>query len=234
MEQNKVRTYLLYAVGEIALVMIGILLALQVNNWNEAQTLQKLEIETLSEIQQALSQDIEILNENLLELDEKGQTARDLINHVENQKPYSDEIGRSMLDVYYHRGYKTFNTAAFELLKQRGFGIIQNDELRKQITNYYTTSLADINSILNRLENLNLLQAENAFKHYKIYSYEEKSYMRPYDYGEVLADPKVFGPFYHFNTMIRTYHGNLTSFKQKSEVVLEAVNTELKERVKAQ
>ena len=35
MEQNKVRTYLLYALGEIALVMIGILLALQVNNWNE-------------------------------------------------------------------------------------------------------------------------------------------------------------------------------------------------------
>ncbi len=35
MEQNKVRTYLLYAFGEILLVMIGILLALQVNNWNE-------------------------------------------------------------------------------------------------------------------------------------------------------------------------------------------------------
>ncbi|WP_146198504.1 DUF6090 family protein [Rhodohalobacter mucosus] len=35
MEQNKVRTYTLYAVGEVALVMIGILLALQVNNWNE-------------------------------------------------------------------------------------------------------------------------------------------------------------------------------------------------------
>lgn len=37
MEQNKVRTYLLYAIGEITLVMIGILLALQVNNWNEAR-----------------------------------------------------------------------------------------------------------------------------------------------------------------------------------------------------
>ena len=34
-EQNKVRAYIFYAIGEIALVMIGILLALQVNNWNE-------------------------------------------------------------------------------------------------------------------------------------------------------------------------------------------------------
>ena len=32
---NKVAKYLLYAIGEIALVMIGILLALQVNNWKE-------------------------------------------------------------------------------------------------------------------------------------------------------------------------------------------------------
>lgn len=37
MEQNKTRTYFLYATGEIALVMIGILLALQVNNWNETK-----------------------------------------------------------------------------------------------------------------------------------------------------------------------------------------------------
>ena len=35
MEQNKIRSYILYAIGEIALVMVGILLALQVNNWNE-------------------------------------------------------------------------------------------------------------------------------------------------------------------------------------------------------
>ncbi|MDX1591758.1 MAG: DUF6090 family protein [Balneolaceae bacterium] len=35
MEQNKTRTYLVYAIGEILLVVIGILIALQVNNWNE-------------------------------------------------------------------------------------------------------------------------------------------------------------------------------------------------------
>lgn len=35
MEQNKIRTYLFYAIGEILLVVIGILIALQVNTWNE-------------------------------------------------------------------------------------------------------------------------------------------------------------------------------------------------------
>jgi len=34
-EEDNVRKYLLYAVGEILLVVIGILIALQINNWNE-------------------------------------------------------------------------------------------------------------------------------------------------------------------------------------------------------
>lgn len=40
--QGKVKNYLLYAAGEILLVVVGILLALQVNNWNEAGKRQKL------------------------------------------------------------------------------------------------------------------------------------------------------------------------------------------------
>jgi exonuclease VII small subunit len=35
MTESNVRTYALYAVGEIALVVLGILIALQINNWNE-------------------------------------------------------------------------------------------------------------------------------------------------------------------------------------------------------
>lgn len=46
MSKNNVKNYLLYAFGEIALVMIGILLALQVNNWNETRK-QKQELSSI-------------------------------------------------------------------------------------------------------------------------------------------------------------------------------------------
>jgi uncharacterized membrane-anchored protein len=36
-ENGRVRRYLLYAVGEVTLVVVGILIALQVNNWNEGR-----------------------------------------------------------------------------------------------------------------------------------------------------------------------------------------------------
>lgn len=59
MEQNKLRTYLWYASGEIFLVMIGILLALQVNNWNEQRKEAKLTDTYLTALREDLTLDIE-------------------------------------------------------------------------------------------------------------------------------------------------------------------------------
>ena len=70
MEQNKTTMYLKYAVGEIALVMIGILLALQVNNWNENRIKDALEREYMVQLLDDAREDsvffesrISILNE---------------------------------------------------------------------------------------------------------------------------------------------------------------------------
>jgi len=61
--ENKFSKYLLYAFGEIALVMTGILLALQVNNWNEERIL-RMQIKTnLLNLSSAISQDLELLNQ---------------------------------------------------------------------------------------------------------------------------------------------------------------------------
>jgi len=61
--ENKFSKYLIYAIGEIALVMIGILLALQVNNWNEERNL-KTQIKTnLINLSSAIRQDLELLNQ---------------------------------------------------------------------------------------------------------------------------------------------------------------------------
>src|SRR6056297_2135301 len=63
LSENKLTKYLLYAIGEIALVMLGILLALQVNNWNENRKSKKTETYVLNEILSNLNEDDAILNE---------------------------------------------------------------------------------------------------------------------------------------------------------------------------
>ena len=59
---NRVVKYLRYAIGEILLVVVGILIALQINNWNERQKAKVYEIKMLSEIRNAMISDIELFN----------------------------------------------------------------------------------------------------------------------------------------------------------------------------
>ena len=62
--ENKTVNYLKYAVGEIALVMIGILLALQVSNWNELRKQRIEELETLKNIKSDFTNAINEFEEN--------------------------------------------------------------------------------------------------------------------------------------------------------------------------
>ena len=63
LDENKTGRYLKYAVGEIVLVMIGILLALQVNNWNNNRELKKKEHKVMESLHKEFS-------ENLVRFDE--------------------------------------------------------------------------------------------------------------------------------------------------------------------
>ena len=50
MQKNKFTTYLLYAIGEIVLVVIGILIAVQINNWNQERKVRRQEQALLKKI----------------------------------------------------------------------------------------------------------------------------------------------------------------------------------------
>ncbi len=63
--ENKFSKYLLYAIGEIALVMIGILLALQVNNWNEVQKNKTVERQLLTSLLQEFEANLDILAQTI-------------------------------------------------------------------------------------------------------------------------------------------------------------------------
>jgi len=62
---NKFSKYLLYAVGEILLVVIGILIALQVDNWNEARLARQNELVVAQDIYLELLENREYLDETL-------------------------------------------------------------------------------------------------------------------------------------------------------------------------
>ena len=61
--ENRMSKYLLYAIGEIALVMIGILLALQVNGWNQERLERKEEKQIFSNLNEEFRQNKQLLQE---------------------------------------------------------------------------------------------------------------------------------------------------------------------------
>jgi len=71
--ENKFSKYVLYAIGEILLVVVGILIALQINNWNENRKLRNTEQKYLLDLKEEFSfnkDELEnIMNRNKLNLD---------------------------------------------------------------------------------------------------------------------------------------------------------------------
>jgi hypothetical protein len=130
------RKYLVYAVGEILLVMIGILLALQVNNWNEERLSSKEELNILKSLLAGLVKDQSDILFNQRFLSESILSGDKVISSLEKNLPYNDSIpiflGRLMLPMKF-----LYSTSAFETLKSKGVGLIRNSILREEIISVF-------------------------------------------------------------------------------------------------
>ncbi len=76
LDGNRTSKYLLYAIGEIALVVIGILIALQINNWNEWRKDRISEDKILMEIKESLVVNIDRLEDAVLALENYNKSSK--------------------------------------------------------------------------------------------------------------------------------------------------------------
>src|SRR6056297_1417073 len=82
MKKNKTGKYFKYAIGEIALVMIGILLALQVNNWNNNRIERNEEKEVLVKLNADFKENKKALNKFLIEINNQSNSQSTLMGLV--------------------------------------------------------------------------------------------------------------------------------------------------------
>lgn len=140
MQKNRFTTYLLYAFGEIVLVVIGILLAVNINNWKQAADDAELEIKILKEIKTDLENDLgEIRNElEHYEYIQNGDST--LIAFYHSSQPFTDSLGSL---VYLYEISPHFNpiNGGYQLLKAKGIDLIENNQLRLAINSYYEQSV---------------------------------------------------------------------------------------------
>jgi hypothetical protein len=139
--ENNFNKYLLYAIGEIILVVIGILIALQINNWNEDRKQNQLELVYLSRLHKDLEKDTVIFSNEIQRLEKNNEKIVNFTN-VLKTKNYSDSLLVRLTNEYMIFGttYPLFNpsTSTFEDLSSTGnLSVISNTEIRDSIVKHY-------------------------------------------------------------------------------------------------
>lgn len=134
------RRYFLYALGEVLLVVIGILLALQIDGWNNNRIQKKKELIYLKEIQLSLQDDLDRIGHSI-KFNQKKDSVIDkslgAMLHADSNLEAMNELTKNM-PVLAEYAVFTQNRVAFDnMLSAENIDLISSDSLRILLSNYY-------------------------------------------------------------------------------------------------
>ena len=138
--QNKFSKYILYAIGEIILVVFGILIALQINNWNDTKKNALVEQNFFKEILDDIEKDRTEIDNIIDFYDNRIEQLGWLLKAIRhpNKKTEILEFGKHVEPLYYNIPPISYSSA-YESAKSSGvFEKIKNKNLLKELTQYYT------------------------------------------------------------------------------------------------
>lgn len=150
--ENKTRKYFKYAIGEIILVVIGILIALQINNWNDQKKETKELHEYLVKIRENVTRDIIVLDS----INQRRSNMQIICAEATKkmmQSEFDMDTFMSSIQAFVEY-YFVPNQSGFEALKNSSYiGKINGTNLDKSLDGYYST----INQIIKEEEGFNAL-----------------------------------------------------------------------------
>jgi len=156
--ENKTSKYFKYAIGEIVLVVIGILIALSINNWNQERIQRSKSDELLRGMKKDLSQDITTLNRMINHYEKRMRFfERHLPSEGFSNLPIDtlEKIIDGFAGTFYH------TTQSYEKVKNLGISQICSDSsLSERIDNYYSRSLEFTKIIVQHDQNKTIKDAE--------------------------------------------------------------------------
>jgi uncharacterized membrane-anchored protein YhcB (DUF1043 family) len=198
LSENKFSKYLIYAIGEIILVVIGILIALQINNWNESRKQAKNEKEFIISLKKDLKQDKAFI-EMVIEHNEPRAGAYEILNNDLQNLYTNDRKSCDSLFKEYFISQRTFYpiSGSYEsAVSGNQITVFKKKELVQKVVKLY-------NSTYDRLvDNGEQLDERWAFLSKK-YSYERRTgtfrEMNPEQLTEFLDD------LYHHSKQLEYY-----------------------------
>ena len=195
--ENKFTRYLLYASGEIILVVIGILIALQVNNWNEQRKQRVRELHYLTNLKSDLILNIAEIEKYITTRTSRTASAYYVLDYFEG-KPLTDlnEFNKQSVNVYTWQKFFQIDNTFQELTNSGNLSILSNDSIKSGFLN---------------LETL-----------YKKLKYEEEHFR--YDSEVMLYEPHY--AIADINAVVKNYMYQVTNGQQGENVELSKADFE--------
>ena len=145
-ENNRPMKYMRYAIGEIILVVIGILIAIQINNWNQ-ERIQSEELDgLLQSVANGVNSDVRTLNLLLIARENIAIMADSIYRtHIAPDKPPANAVEAAYISYAFNdinsAIYFNPNTSAFQALKNSTYiGKLQGTDLALLINTYYSNA----------------------------------------------------------------------------------------------
>ena len=238
LRENRFSKYLLYAIGEIVLVVIGILIALQINNSNNKRIEKNREIKYLTNIKLDLLKDIESLEYNIDFRQKKTLGIEKIINQI-NGQPINDlnETTFNVINTLFQERFQPSNVTYSDLVSSGNMNLISNDSIKIYL---FELSLLYQQNLFN-IEHETAEYDENISK--SIFRLVDIERMKPVFIGEKTIEQAniteedfkaLFESLAYKNGCVVakwTSEGMIELYlniKDKSEHLIELINTELK------
>ena len=126
--------YFLYAIGEIVLVVIGILIALQINNWNEYRKERAEEQKILKQLKKEYTQNLRQLDEKI-DMRNKMSAASDLLlSYLDEPRPI--EADSLLYCIFRLSQDPTFDPIQNDIMTSGKLRLIENDSIAEMLSNW--------------------------------------------------------------------------------------------------
>jgi len=195
-DDNKHLKYMRYAIGEIVLVVIGILIALSINNWNEWQQQREKETIILYDLKENLESNIQLLEKEIKGIKRRNRSGELIYQLVKNGNTNElitpEDWHRALLN----GGNLILSQEGYESLKNNGFDIIINADLKKEIVFLFENVHLDLLSQLQWGSSVRATWDKFIHEHFYINNDEEGNPifgMIPRDYKKVIKNHYYFG-----------------------------------------
>jgi len=221
--------YFKYAIGEIILVVIGILIALQINNWNELRNDRVKEREILLALADNLENNIQTLKSDMDFLHKYRESAKIILSTLDNKLPYSDT-----LDIHFHQARINKNelilsVSGYEQFKNIGFHIIRNSQIKNEVLKLFESTYPKALGNRGQVNNEYV-----AFTNYYVPLFifttgeNDMNYLKPISFQDLYDDRYYIGWIRAYkegrNALIKLDSGLL----KETSRVLQIINSELK------